>query len=371
MKPTLKVASVSDIHLGHPKTPTLHITTNLGRAFPDAQSTHDLDVIFFGGDLFDRLLSLNQIDVPQILEWAGHFIPMCERHQIHVVFLEGTPSHDWGQTRILETLKKLGMGGQYFHYITDLSIHRFEDLDIDVLFVPDEWGEPDDTWKEVRELLRERNLEQVDFTILHGAFDFQLPEHVKVPRHISERYQTITRHRVYGAHIHQSASRGNIRVNGSFDRLAHSDEEPKGHWRTHFKNEKVSEEKFHINTHAKIYRTIECTALPVDVALALVMETVTPLPGNSHVRIKASRQDPILANLDVLRKQFPTIHWTSKVSEKEVAQKNLLEDLRLAYTQIQITPENITQLLMEKIGQLTQDPLVIEQCQRHMRELIQ
>lgn len=370
MKPDLSLASISDIHLGHPKTSTLHITTNLGRAFPDTPTTHKLDVIFYGGDLFDRLLTLNQPDVPQILEWAGHTIPMCEREQIHLFFMEGTPSHDWGQTRLLEVLKTLGFGGHYFHYITELSIVHVDDLDIDVLFVPDEWRpDPDDTWKEVRELLREHSLEQVDFTILHGTFEFQLPEHVKVPRHNSERYQSITRHRVYGAHIHQASSRGNIRVNGSFDRLGHNEEEPKGHWRLRFDKGKVAEEKFHINTHAKVYRTIDCTGQSVDDALSSINVAVASVPPDSHIRIKGGQQDPILANLDVLRKQYPNLHWTSKVVEKEQVQQNLLVDLRDTYNQIQITPENLTGLIMERIAQLTQDPLEIALCERQLKGL--
>lgn len=371
MKPDLYVASVSDVHLGHPKTPTLHITTNLDRAFPDRDATHQLDIIFFGGDLFDRLLSLNQIDVPQILEWAGHFVQMCERNKIHLVLMEGTPSHDWGQTRLLEVLKKLGMGSQYFHYITELSIVHFQDLDIDVLFVPDEWRpEPDDTWMEVRELLRLKNLEQIDFTILHGAFEYQLPEHVKAPKHLTERYQQITRQHVFGAHIHTPSVRGNILVNGSFDRLAHGEEEEKGHWRVRYPVGKPPVVKFVVNEHAKVYKTIDCTGLEVEIALNRLAYEVERMPKDSHLRVKANKTDPILASFDVLRKKHPEIHWSSKVTEEETIQKNLLVDMRTEFTQIQITPENIDELMMERIRQLTPDPTILQRCSQRIKELI-
>lgn len=371
MKPDLYVASVSDVHLGHPKTSTLHITTNLGRAFPDRDSTHQLDIIFFGGDLFDRLLSLNQSDVFQILEWAGNFIPMCERNQIHVVFMEGTPSHDWGQTRLLETLRKLGLGNKYFHYITDLSIVHFDDLDIDVLFVPDEWRpETDDTWREVLQLLRERNLEQVDFTILHGAFEYQLPEHVKAPKHLSERYQQITRAHVFGAHIHTPSVRGNIRVNGSFDRLAHNEEEEKGHWRIRYPAGKAPVEKFVVNEQAKVYKTIDCTGLEVDLALNRLAQEVERVPADSHLRVKANKSDPILASFDVLRKKHPNVHWSSKVTEEETVQKNLLVDLRTEFTQIQITPDNLMELMMERVRGLTDDPALLQRCSQRIGEMI-
>lgn len=369
MKSGLRLASVSDIHLGHSKTPTLHIVTNLGRAFPDAASTHELDMILVGGDLFDRLLSLNQIDVSQILEWAGHFIPMCERHQIHLVFMEGTPTHDWGQTRLLEILNKLGMGGKYFHYITELSIERFEDLGIDVLFVPDEWRpEPDDTWKEVCHLLKVKSLEQVDFTVLHGAFEFQLPAHVKAPRHSSERYESITRHRVLGAHIHTPCSRGKIRVNGSFDRLEHGQEEAKGHWRFLAKSDGTLQDTFVVNRHAMTYLTVDCTGLPVDDALKVLESKVSQLDDGSHVRVKADKTDPILQSFDVLRKRFPLIHWTSKVGESQAQQASLLVDLRSSFVSIQITRENLSELLLAKVKQLTQDPLVLERCAKRIEE---
>lgn len=371
MKPDLYVASLSDIHLGHPKTSTLHITTNLGRAFPDVESTHKLDIIFFGGDLFDRLLSLNQIDVPQILEWAGHFIAMCQRNQIHVVFLEGTPSHDWGQTRLLDVLQKLGKGGEYFHYVTELSIVHFKDLDIDVLFVPDEWRpETDDTWREVRELMREQNLEAVDFTILHGAFDYQLPEHVKVPKHVTERYQLITSAHVFGAHIHTSTVRGNVRVNGSFDRLSHGEEEDKGHWRIKYPLGKEPIERFVINEHAKIYKTIDVTNVEVEEALNRLAYEVSMVPADSHLRIKANKSDGILQSFDVLRKKHPGIHWSAKATETESVQKHLLVDLRGTFAQVQITPENIAELMHERVQLLTNDATVLQRCTQRLQEII-
>lgn len=371
MKPDFYVASLSDIHLGHLKTSSLHITTNLGRAFPDVESTHKLDAMIFGGDLFDRLLSLNQVDVPQILEWAGHLLTMCEKHKIHAIFMEGTPSHDWGQNRLLEMLNRMGFGSRYFHYVKDLSIVYFDDLDINVLFVPDEWRpEPDDTWLEVRTLLMEKGLEQVDFTILHGVFDYQLPEHIKAPIHVTERYQKITKHYVFGAHVHTPSVRGNVLVNGSFDRLAHGEEEAKGHWRVKFPVGKAPIVKFHENTHAKIYKTIDCSGLTLVEALERIGDLVTDWPDDSHVRIKAAKTDPVLASFDVLRKRFPEIHWSSKATEIESVQKNLLVDLRSTFSQVQITPDNISELLMRKVSELTNDPTVLERCQQRMTEFI-
>ncbi len=370
MKPDLYLASTSDIHTGHPKTDTSWVITSLRRAFPDTESTHKLDLILFGGDFFDRLLNLSQMDVAMILEWGGRFFQMAEQHKIHVYFLEGTPSHDWGQQRILEVLKKLGYGKDYVHFVNELAIVHNDDLDVDILFVPDEWRpETDDTWMEVRQLMMDKGLEQVDFSVVHGAFEFQLPAHITVPKHSSERYGSITRHRVFGAHIHTPSVHGKVRVNGSLDRFAHGEEEDKGHWRLKFKDSQVYDETFVVNDHAKLYKTLDVTGVELDQALKDIAAKVTSYPDDSHVRIRANKGDPILASFEVLRKTHPKINWSSKATEVESVQANLLVDLRSSFAQVQITPDNIAELLTARLDMMSLDPAVLERCQQRIREM--
>lgn len=350
MKPDLYLASISDVHLGHPKTPTHHITSNLARAFPDGPSTHALDIIVIGGDLFDRLLSADQPEVLQILEWAAKMVAMCEREKIHLVMMEGTPSHDRSQSKMFNVFRTMGIAKKYFHYITELSVVRFDDIGADILFVPDEWRpEPDDTWKEVVTLLQEQNLTQVDFTILHGTFDFQLPEHIKTARHTLSRYEEITRHYIFGAHIHIPSVRGKLRVNGSFDRLCHNEEHDKGHWRVKFNPSGKTEERFIVNENAMIYQTIDCSGMEAEEALVRVRDVAKATKSGSHLRIKANSGEAVLSNLDVLRKEFPELHWTTKGVELEQVQKNLLVDMRGVYESIQITPSNIVELVLNKM----------------------
>ncbi|QVD49140.1 hypothetical protein LUCX_70 [Xanthomonas phage vB_XciM_LucasX] len=371
MKPDLYLASVSDVHLGHNKTPTLHIAKNLMKAFPDVESTGELDMVIFGGDLFDQLLTMNQAEVTQALEAMALFMSMCHRRKIHVVFMEGTPSHDWGQNRLLEMFDRLQGNSPYFHYVKDLSIIYYADLDIHVLYVPDEWRpETDDTWKEVRELMREQNLEQVDFTIVHGCFDFQLPDHVKAPRHLAERYQQITRHLVFGAHVHTPSVHGNIRVNGSFDRLAHNEEEAKGHWRARYFPDRAPEVQFIVNRDAMTYLTVECTGMELEEAFAVLDRVTSGCREGSHFRIKANKADPIIVGLDTVRKRYPQYHWTSKVVEQEEVQKTLLVDMRSQFVQVQITPENIEELLTQKMGGMTANPAILARAVQRMKELV-
>lgn len=172
----LYIASFSDVHLGHPKTPTVSILRNLRKAFPDTEETGKLDLIFIVGDLFDRLLDMPDPSVPEIKIWFHQFLRMCAKRDIVVRVLEGTPSHDWKQSWLMDSINTQSGYNVDLKYVTTLSIEHIERFGINILYVPDEWlPETDDTWKEVLQHLGQHNLDQVDYALIHGSFNYQLP----------------------------------------------------------------------------------------------------------------------------------------------------------------------------------------------------
>lgn len=366
----LNIASISDIHLGHPKTPTVEILKNLRKAFPDNEETGKLDIIWFGGDVFDQSLSVHDPNVTEIQLWIHQFLRMCKKRDIVVRVLEGTPSHDWRQSNLFEEANVNAHIDADLKYVDTLSIEYIERFDIHVLYVPDEWTpETDDTWRQTVQLLKSHNLEKVDYAIMHGSFTYQLPSHVKVPMHIPERYLGIVKHYIFVGHIHKHSQYERILANGSFDRLSHGEEESKGHWRVKVGGKTGDELVFVKTKGAKVYRTIDCTSLSVEEALKS-LEQVKDLPAGSHVRVASAKNDPILTSLDLLRKQYPNLQWTSKVTETNAVQANLLVDLRNTFEQINITPSNITELLMKRIREMTNDEQVISRCTQRLSEII-
>ena len=364
----VRIASLSDVHLGHHNTPASEILANLYKAFPDNEVTGELDAIFIGGDLFDRLLTLKDPAVPQIQVWANHFLRMVARRNILVRVLEGTGSHDWGQNWILPAENENSQIGADLKYVTTLSIEYIERLDRTVLWVPDDWRpETDDTWAEVVQLLQQAGLEQVDLAVVHGAFTHQLPPVVHAPMHRPERYLGIVRDYVFGAHIHKSSVYERILCNGSFDRIAHGEEEPKGHWLATLDRKHGNSVQFVENKGAKAYITIDCTGLIVEDALATIRTVAGGYPPGSHMRVKGNWNDPIMNSMDMLRNHYPLYRWTSLAEKKKETQAKLLVDLRSEFTQIAITPANIEELLMAKIAQLTADSATIERCRQHLK----
>lgn len=370
MKKKINIASISDIHLGHHNTPTVDILNNLRIAFPDSEETGKLDIIWFGGDIFDRAIYLHDPNLTEIKIWIYQFLRMCKKRDISIRILEGTPSHDWHQSRLFKEINENGEINADLVYFDTLCIERNNKLGISVLYVPDEWAvETDDTWKQVSQLLKTNSLDKVDFSIMHGSFDYQLPSHVKVPVHIPQRYLDITKGFIFIGHIHKSSTYERILANGSFDRLSHGEEEPKGHWRVNYSLDGNHLIRFVENTNAKIYKTIDCSTLDISNALEK-LSIVKELPEGSFVRIKSKKDDVILTNIDLLRKQYPTLRWSSKVSDDKENQSSLLVDLRDSFYQVNITRENIVELTLERIKNLTNDPLIHKECSRRLMELI-
>lgn len=366
-----RLASISDVHCGHSGTPTELIIQNLRKTFPDNSDIARLDMIAIVGDFFDRLLNLPDDNVTLIKRYMYSLLRLCAKRDITLIVLEGTKTHDWAQNKLWVEANELGQIGADLYYIDTLSIVHFDKFDMDFLFVPDDWRpEPDDTWKEVQQLLSAKSLEKVDFSFVHGSFAHQLPEFVAAPKHIGERYLEITRHYVLAGHVHTSSVyKDRLLANGSADRLTHGEEEAKGHWRVTVGKAEGNQIEFIENKGAKIYKTVDCTNLTVEEALDKI-DVASTLPDQSSVRIVAEKNAPIFANLDLIRRTYPKVQWVTKVAALQETQKKLLTDMRASHREIDITRDNLFELMMTRIKTMTSDQRLIDRCERQLQERI-
>lgn len=364
----LRLASFSDVHLGHSATPTSLIIANLYKAFPDNSETGELDLILLGGDLFDSELHYSDPDIEAIEMWMFHFISMCARRQIVLRILEGTFSHDRGQGfhfgKIDRLLKLAGVHAD-FRYVRAIEVEQIASLGISVLYVPDYTTvEMDRLWKEVQEAMQKAGVTSVDYANIHGAFTYQMPPITRVQAacHAMERYLSIVDNYIFTGHIHLSSIYERILSNGSFDRLAHGEEEPKGHWRALIRQSGEDDFVFQETLHAKLYKSVMVSGLEVDAAMEQVNAMAESLPPGSAIRIVADKGEPILHALGKLRRQYPTLQWTSKSVDVKDVQKSLLVDLRGEFKETPITAQNIKELLMPRILNRTDDQAVIDRC---------
>lgn len=360
----LRVASFSDVHLGHGQTPTSKIIENLRTAFPDTPETWELDLILMGGDLFDEGMAYTNKYITEIENWLFSLARMCAKRNIVLRFLEGTSSHDRGQSaHMSKIIAQHGLVIDY-KYITEVTVESIEALGISMLYVPDNIaGDGDHVWALVQAAMAEAGVTHVDYANVHGGFSYQLPNIASVQAHCHQmdRFLSIVDNYIWSGHIHIPSTWERIYCNGSFDRLNHGEEEAKGHWRALLRQNGEDEMVFHVNRGAAIYRSIDCTGMSVEQA-ATALEGVASLPLDSAVRVVAERGHPILTNLARLRQDYPHIRWTGKALEAGEKPESLALDLRPNVQEVPITPGNIADLLMARISTKCDNPAVVARC---------
>lgn len=365
----INVAVVSDIHLGHPRTSVFHITANLRTAFPDNAETAKLDLILLAGDIFDRLLTLPQEEVDEIQEWIVYLLTLCCKYNILLRVLEGTPSHDWKQSRQFSNINKGLETPAKLKYVDTLSIEIIEELgNLSILYVPDEWNhDAHETWLQVQELLKLHGLEKVNIACMHGSFDYQLPiESIK--NHNSELYQSIVEDFVVIGHVHIRSERGKILAQGSFDRLSHGEESPKGHYRMTLGVEHNTH-WFVENTGAKLYLTVDCRELTLE-GLLKHMRSVEDYPTGSAFRLLIRRDSELHRDVGEIRKKWPQFKITTQVDELKVPEALQLRQTTEHIEQpISITPTNIDHLVKQRMQ--VHIPEASEQRMSHVMKMLE
>ena len=212
--------------------------------------------------------------------------------------------------------------------------------------------------------MKTRGISKVDYAIMHGAFTFQIPEFIKTHKHNPDNYLNIVKHLIFVGHIHQYSNYKRIFAQGSFDRLIHGEEEPKGHIRaiinTDTNDYKV---KFIENKGAKVFKTIDCTNLNLEDTILLIDKQLKKhkLPNSSYVRILVDLENPIISNMNMLVNRYPLLIWSKLVKDTD-DKDNIVEDNSneiFEYKAITISIDNIKPLLLERITEYSHQDIIV------------
>lgn len=369
-----RIASASDLHLGHGKNPPEEMVARLMKGFPRNAETAKLDVIVLAGDIYDHLLSLPETAVNVIDHWIIYMLRLCKALDIQLWVLRGTPSHDRDQGERFDMLNKSMDIGCDLLYVDTLKIHWIPKFGINVLFVPDEWtDDADKTLEEVKDLMRQQGIDKVDYAVMHGQFEYQLPPVVKAQKHSSEAYLALVRYLIFIGHVHVYSRNDRILAQGSFDRISHGEESPKGHVRALVRAEDDYEITFVETEDAKIFRTVNCRGLSVEESHEKILEEAQELPTGSHVRILADTGNPILQSLKTYESQMPYLFWTGLGKTDEdltsLAQAKLLQE-EMEYVPIEITRQNVQKLLSDALAKMDIDPEIAQLAELKLAELV-
>lgn len=294
----------------------------LRRAFPDNDLTGELIMLVYGGDFFDHEVSNADPQLAKADEYMGWRLKSARKRNYAVRVLEGTKSHDRGQCKRWETINNLLDQPADFKYIDKVCIEHHPILG-DILYVPDNWKPTtDETWEDICEVMREANLEKVDWVFIHGAFKHQLPPHLhgKVQLHDSDRFADITRKYVLVGHVHIKSQYRNIISIGSIERISHNEEEPKGTLRIDVSPE-GDDIIFQENFYARIAKTLDLSNLDTKEVYDKVMDFIQTLRDDQRddlaIRLKASRVDAAYLMLSKFITEFPDINWSFKDTDEK------------------------------------------------------
>lgn len=355
----IKLLAVSDIHFGSKRNKTSKIISNFKKYILNEQNKN-LDILVIVGDFYDGLLDLKSQEGYEIDYLIYLILTYCKLNEITLRVLEGTPSHDWTQPeRFIKLNNILGYKDLDIKYVDNVTVEYMEKFDIHVLYVPDEiQPTPEKTLALVKETMMSKGLDKVDLAFMHGQFEYQLPTHIKnIPRHSSAEYLGLVKSFIFVGHIHTHSVFERIIAQGSFDRLSHGEEEPKGFVIANITNN-TSEFFFIENKDAKIYKTVDCSYFELDKSLEYLKEMAASLPEDSAIRISANSNQPILANIQELVIFAPHITWTKHIRDKDKGTDNnvseLIEDEEI-YTPVTITKDNLVQLLTPRLNKAFED----------------
>lgn len=371
---SFRYAQLGDLHLAHPNNPPEEMIPLLKGIFPLDNETAKLDAIILTGDIYDHQLTLPDSRVNVIDEWIIWKLRMCKAMDIALWIVRGTPSHDRDQSARFVMLNETLKIGCDLTYVDELKIVWMPRFGSHVLFVPDEWtDDADKTLEEVHQLLRIAGIKKVDYAVMHGQFKYQLPEIVKAQKHDEASYLAIVDKTISIGHVHQLSRYEGIIAAGSFDRLTHGDEQPKGHVRVTVRGKDDFDIEFVENKEAKTFLTIDCKDLELEDCHSKIQATVPDLRDDSFVRILAYTGSPILTSVKTYEEKYPYIRWSTLGKSKE--EKSFTEQIELIqskteYIPIEINAKNVETLVMDRMLSTGVSMAVIKLAEAKLRELL-
>lgn len=346
----IKYIALSDIHLGNKLNKTEYIVRALREFFRNNdKEIKTYDMIVLVGDVFDRLLNNSSTDYLLSIEWLTELVMYCGKNNIKLRILEGTPSHDWKQCKALYTIiDKLNLNID-FKYIETLHIEILPESNISILYVPDEWKhKASETYEEILSLMVENKLSQVDIAFMHGQFHYQLPMIRLESSFTEEDMLNIVKHFISIGHIHTPSVYERILAQGSFDRLAHNEEEDKGGMFITVDEVNGNSYRFVKNEKSMIFKTYRYGAEELDEIISDLENKISKLPSGSNVRIISENEEYLTKSVKALKEKFlDIVIKAEKPKVKDTKFKILEEELLLE--SFSIDKGNIKGLLMESM----------------------
>jgi len=366
-----KYLLLADIHLGNNRNKTKDIVRNLDKFFLKYKNEIiTSDMIIIAGDTFDRLLSTNSEESRLAYNWLGRLVVFCKEYGIKLRILEGTPSHDWKQVKLLDNIiESLGVKEEVdYKYFEDLDIEIL-DNGLSILYIPDEWRpKAKDTYQDVLKKMSEHNLEKVDMIVMHGAFKYQIPGIESDSFHNEDNYVKLTNYTVNCGHVHNRSQYENILVPGSFDRLTFTDEDDiKGGLLVTLENGKFNYKVLE-NKSALLFKSISLTNYDIK-NIKNELDKLAKKYNKGYIRFLVEDKTSITDMLEDLRKLYPMFKLEVKnIKDKDKKEIKLETVKREKYT---LDKKTIAELINKELSEQSLDKSTKEIIKEELNKILE
>lgn len=342
----INITFVSDIHLGIRSIDQLEmadaLADNLLPVIPDT------DIFCINGDFFDTLVVFDSHGFDPIYEVILHIFRLCQQHKVILRVLQGTFSHDRKQLDRFETFYKNNHFDFDFRCVRNIELEEIyvKGRSLRFMYVPDDmpYKSSGAVVDVITTKMNELGWEEVDYGCMHGFFDFTFPRGVSQENTIvfKESQFPFVKKVIDVGHVHQYrvGPEGKAISNGSFDRLCHGDESPKGFVKVvDYGN--TFKAHFVENKDSAFYTTLYFTDEDTDYIRKTIDDFISNLKTNRTISLRIS-----LPNMEIIKaikvwmtEAHPTVKYSLK---KEIVDKgqtfNLMSSLIANATEKRIAP---------------------------------
>ena len=367
----LNIVFGSDFHVGNSKVSAAEIHLNLKNVFyPELEKSN---ILFLGGDFFDRLLKLDEPASLESITIVQELIDYAQKYNIKIRVLRGTFSHDRQQNAIFNSVLTKSKKDVDLVCVDTISLELIKEYNLRVLYLPDNL--PYKTKAEVMEvihgLLKTYGWDYVDLVIGHGYFEHVFPVNVPHPPVLFEYddFKDLVKGYILMGHVHTTSVYKNIIYNGSFERLAHNEEEPKGFYILNRVNN-VWGYKFIENIDTPLFYTIELTSDDIELLQEQIdtfVRSKFPIE-QGYLRLAHANSELKQRLLQLTHDRYPSLVVTAKSLKENNQQKQVIKQFQTC-TYISPTEENLAELTLEYIKQFNSNTELTEEIIKEMLNL--
>lgn len=356
---SIKCFTVSDLHFGHKRVSAKSLTRRLYNVLLKTLDS-SFDYLFITGDIFDGIIKMNTVDSDYINAFVLRCLKLCGKHGIKLRLLEGTNTHDYKQSSIFVTQNEELDNVCDLRYFDNITYVKEKD-GLTYIAVPDN-ARADTliTEAEVRLLLVEHKTEKVDLMLTHGQYFHHVPQSIierkRKDLHDSKFYSDRVNFMVQNGHIHPTSYKFKILTIGSFDRLTHGEEHPKGGYTTQMHPDGNWSMDFVENQEATLFTTFDATSTTIDTIIPEIVEFIGDNEKLMHEQLRVRYPKGMMFNEVVknLKDRYPALTVTpDPVAMEDGITKD--KEMSEAFKRIDYTPitrNTIEGLLGERLTEL-------------------